>query len=413
MKQTITIIALALVGCSPTPGAPPRDGSMRDGDAGTSIDAPNDRAMPDAAVDAMSDRDVPPDADVDAALGDADASDSDDGSAPVGVLVAVGVARTEICGNEFDDDDNGMIDDGCYCSVGTERPCWLGPPDARGVGECHDGTQLCESDGTFASWGECADQGSVTLEVLENGRDDDCDGLLDELDGVCVPVVEEESGTRCTNGRDDDCDTVRDCADPSCAGASGCTSSCAGSETLCYGGRDDDCDSRLDCADSDCVGDPSCALGTGSAACPTGTTPTYRDRTMPSAWGSSSISVGDGQPIMTRSCETQRCGPGQVAVVTSSTICVPPIAVGSCPSGTYETYGAGGWRCEPPCELVVHYGSIYGGQNVCASYPRISCSIGTVPTFVLETETWECRATCNNTLYDQLTLEGRTVCVPC
>ena len=116
---------------------------------------------------------------------------------------------------------------------------------------------------------------------------------------------------------------------------------------------------------------------------------------------------------MPMSCEAGGCAEGQVAVIRSgyAPICVPPPP--PCPSGTQPNYVGSAWRCDGPCDLVIHYGSIYGGRNVCAPTPTISCPSGQVPTFVYETQRWECRTTCDNGLYDQIRLDGLLVCVPC
>jgi len=332
------------------------------------------------------------------------------GMTDTGPPIGTGAVRDEICGNEFDDDDDGRIDDGCDCAVGTERPCWLGPPDARDVGACHDGVQRCESEGATATWGYCNEATMPTREILDNGVDDDCDGTIDEPDGICVNSANEETGADCGNGRDDDCDTRADCDDPDCAGEARCPGGCEASEAVCWGGYDEDCDGAVDCDDPDCSDTPSCHTG----PCPPGQTPTYRERDLGSDHGASNIRAGDGDPKMPVTCEEGTCPDGQVAVVLvgRAPICVPPPP--ECPPGTHPNYVASGrWRCDPPCDLIIHYGSIYGGRNVCAGRPMMSCPTGQVPTFVEETEVWECRPTCSDALYDRIMLDGSIVCVPC
>jgi len=109
------------------------------------------------------------------------------------------------------------------------------------------------------------------------------------------------------------------------------------------------------------------------------------------------------------------CPDGQVAVVLvgGTRTCVPPPP--ECPAGTFPNYVASGrWRCDGPCDLIIHYGSIYGGRNVCApDVPTTPCGSGQSWTFREESETWECRSTCDNTLYDRITVGGGVVCVPC
>ncbi len=236
-------------------------------------------------------------------------------------------------------------------------------------------------------------------------------GAIDEPDGICVQVLNMEGGASCANGHDDDCDTQYDCDDPDCAGAAGCPGGCDPSERLCWGGVDDDCDGDADGADSECAMDPSCRRG----PCPPGQTPTYRQRDLGSSYGASGITRGDGGPNMPMSCEMGTCPEGEVAVVLvgQPRTCVPPPP--ECPAGTSPNYVASGrWRCDGPCDLIIHYGSIYGGRNVCApNTPMTPCPSGQSWTFREESETWECRATCDNSLYDRITIGGGVVCVPC
>ncbi len=127
----------------------------------------------------------------------------------------------EICGNGKDDDCDGDIDEKydfetgdkiCveedeWCQAGDTRPC-------RNKGICitDPGTRTCE-DG---EWGECIGGKSPETEVCNN-RDDDCDGIIDNINGevtegktkcwCTAPEGEKKtpkSGETC-NDIDDDC----------------------------------------------------------------------------------------------------------------------------------------------------------------------------------------------------------------
>ena len=70
------------------------------------------------------------------------------------------------------------------------------------------------------------------------------------------------------------------------------------------------------------------------------------------------------------------------------------------------------WECTD-CGLVVTFGGIFGNYRRCVNKPKLSCVTGQVPTFGLEDETWQCKPTCDNGMYDQHTVDGVMVCVPC
>lgn len=92
-------------------------------------------------------------------------------------------------------------------------------------------------------------------------------------------------------------------------------------------------------------------------------------------------------------------------------LCVPPPP--ACDNGMSPQYNSKGqWECTD-CAIVVTYGGAYGNYRRCANEPNIKCEDGQVPTWVFETETWECKITCDNGQYDQHTIGGELVCVPC
>lgn len=199
---------------------------------------------------------------------------------------AVGPAPTETCGNNIDDDCNGIVDDGCDCNPGETQPCYDGPAGTEGVGLCTGGTQDCVDH----RWGPCTGQVLPAPETCD-GQDEDCNGMIDDgpappatspcpQQGVCLgaPLVcNGASGWSCNpanyeaveatcDGLDNDCDGLVDnnltvpeglctglglCGEiePRCHGANGwrCFHPALepDGETLCDG-LDNDCDGSID-----------------------------------------------------------------------------------------------------------------------------------------------------------------------
>jgi hypothetical protein len=137
----------------------------------------------------------------------------------------------------------------CSKTCSVESPCpWP-------LGSSQQGVQ----------WTRClcddSDPGCCVPEPEEcaDGKDNDCDGLVDCADSDC------ESGRMCTgmevcaNDIDDDVDGITDCADPDCALAAGC--GCVSEIESCDNREDDDCDGEIDCADADCAVSELCTAG--------------------------------------------------------------------------------------------------------------------------------------------------------
>ena len=56
-------------------------------------------------------------------------------------------SAAEVCGNELDDNGNGLVDEGCPCAAGRKQPCYSGPAETRNTGACKDGVETCASNG--------------------------------------------------------------------------------------------------------------------------------------------------------------------------------------------------------------------------------------------------------------------------
>jgi len=95
-------------------------------------------------------------------------------------------AQVEICDNGFDDDGDGVADDGCSCFPGMTQACFSGNPALPGHGRCVAGLQTCVGTGEHGQWAGCDGEVGPVAEVC-NQIDDDCNGAVDDLPN-CVIV---------------------------------------------------------------------------------------------------------------------------------------------------------------------------------------------------------------------------------
>ncbi|MGR3309780.1 MAG: MopE-related protein [Candidatus Brocadiales bacterium] len=165
---------------------------------------------------------------------------------------AVNPGAAELCSNGIDDNCDNQVDEECPT--------------------CTDN----DGDGFFAESGcdtpvDCNDNDPAInpgVKEVEDGEDNDCDGLVDREDPDCI--CESGIENNCNDGVDDDGDGLTDCTDPDCQIkdadgdgfiASPCGDDCddtdpavnPGATESCDDGVDNDCDGLVDCADPDCV----------------------------------------------------------------------------------------------------------------------------------------------------------------
>jgi hypothetical protein len=294
-------------------------------------------------------------------------------------------------GNGIDDNCDGKVDN--YCSGGY---CF------------GDGSiTLCTCQSTLDSDGdgfiECFDCNDADASVFPyqtescNGRDDDCDGFVDELlecGPTCTPTAE------ICDGIDNDCDgavdeeitpTPTSCGTGACA-ASGTLACVNGSlvdnctpgtpSTEVCDGSDNDCDGSVDegiASTSTSCGVGACA-SSGSTSCVNGVTVDSCSPGTPSAEvcdgadNDCNGAVDDGVASIATSCGTGAC------TATGFTSCVNGVTVDSCAPGTPSAEICDG--VDNDCNGVADDGiaptPTTCGVGACAATGSTSCINGTV-----------------------------------
>jgi hypothetical protein len=168
----------------------------------------------------------------------------------------------ERCDGARDEDCDGAVDEGCPCSASQRVPCdvpeFVSPPCRAGTQTCRDGAwtacedavrptaELCGNDVDDDCDGIVDDPHLCTCErpgpeLCGDGIDNDCDGLVDEECVVCTPTAEV-----CANGLDEDCDGRIDEGVAEVCG-DGIDQDCSGSDLPCPLDGGVDGGTQLDC----------------------------------------------------------------------------------------------------------------------------------------------------------------------
>ena len=102
----------------------------------------------------------------------------------------------EVC-NNWDDNCNQLIDEDLY------KTCYSGPAETMNVGECQPGQFTCVAGAWGGYWpgstifmeGYCEDE-VVQIDEICNGKDDDCDGIVEEeLQETDIVFIIDTSGS--------------------------------------------------------------------------------------------------------------------------------------------------------------------------------------------------------------------------
>ena len=155
--------------------------TVDDADAGNPVPDDADSDDSDNEPHNVHDTELPPDADVEFC------EDTCVPMEPECLPEMASEYESGLC-NGLDDDCDGKIDEGCFCTAGQTQPCFMGPRNFRNIGTCKDGVQTCKvvmragRADSYGTWGECVGGISPSADICDNA-DNACNGCVDR--GLC------------------------------------------------------------------------------------------------------------------------------------------------------------------------------------------------------------------------------------
>ncbi len=252
----------------------------------------------------------------------------------------------QTCGDGIDNDCDGKVDrsdDGCreYCFPGETKSCYTGKPKTQNVGVCAAGRLLC--DPATGKWpvskAACRFDVKPLPEVC-NGKDDDCNGKVD--DGLPKCVCDKEGTTQpCYTGpHSTENQGICKTGTRVCKNVDGnkywgaCQSEVLPKAKEDCNNIDDNCNGLID-EGCPCVGDAVRSCGTDVGECRKG-----EQRCLGGAW--SKTCYGEGYPIP-ELCDAKdnNCN-GLLDEYINPKACIT-----TCGKGVASCKG-GQWVCEGP-----------------------------------------------------------------